>query len=179
MRDWYPLPRGSLINTLIVVLRCVRPSQQKFDAPESMGLEVAYTYTTYMSMFLNRPLIKVLEDLDVPPESFMSLLKDAVRQAENLKEFVRDTRRQLTLHGLGGPFSVTDLVENIGALLRTNKIGPFKQNGRLASFVADSLEFAEVHILRLLKLKARIPVPKAHVGVAIADESGVLREVSV
>lgn len=144
-----------------------------------MGLEVAYTYTTYMSMFLNRPLIKVLEDLEVPPESFLSLLKEAVGQAENLKIWVRDCRRQLTLHGLGGPYGVTDLVENIGALLRTNRIEPFKQNGGLATFVADSLEFAEVHILRLLKLKARIPVAKAHVGVAVADESGVLKEVSI
>ena len=128
-------------------------------------------------MFLNRPLIKVLEDLEVPPESFMSLLKEAIRHAEDLKEHVRETRRQLTLHGLGGPFGVTDLVENIASLLRTNKIAPFKESGRLASFVADSLEFAEVHILRLLKLKARIPVAKAHVGVAVADESGVLKEV--
>lgn len=129
-------------------------------------------------MFLNRPLIKVLEDLEVPHTAFSALLKEAVRNAEALKIFVRETRRQLTLHGLGGPFGVTDLVENIGALLRTNKIAPFKESGRLSSFIADSLEFAEVHILRLLKLKARIPVAKAHVGVAVADESGVLKEVS-
>lgn len=128
-------------------------------------------------MFLNRPLIKVLEDLEVPPESFMSLLKEAVRHAEELKEHVRETRRQLSLHGLGGPFGVTDLVENIASLLRTNRISPFKESGRLATFVANSLEYAEVHILRLLKLKARIPVSKAHVGVAVADESGTLKEV--
>ena len=128
-------------------------------------------------MFLNRPLIKVLEDLQVPHRVFLDLLKDAVTKAEQLKQYVRETRRQLTLHGLGGPFSVTELVENIGALLMTNKIEPFRGGGSLSSFIAESLEFAEVHILRMLKLKARIPVPDAHVGVAIADESGVLREV--
>jgi len=131
-----------------------------------------------MAMFLNRPLIKVLEDLGVPHDNFLQLLKEAVSGAEQLKEYVRETRRQLTLHGLGGPFGVTFLVENIGALLHTNRIGPFKEQGQLATFIADSLEFAEVHILRLLKLKARIPVSKAHVGVAVADESGILKEVS-
>lgn len=128
-------------------------------------------------MFLNRPLIKVLEDLQVPAHVFKLLLKDAVIKAEQLKLYVRETRRQLTLHGLGGPFAITDLVENIGALLRTNKIAPFREGGALSKFIAESLEFAEVHILRMLKLKARIPVPDAHVGVAIADESGTLKEV--
>lgn len=157
---------------------CVRPSQQKFDAPESTALEVAYTYCRHMFFFLNRPLIKVLEDLQVPHKVFLDLLKDAVQKAEELKVYVRESRRQLTLHGLGESFAVTDLVENVGSLLKTNKIEPFKDSGGLATFIAEALEFAEVHILRLLKLKARIPVPKAHVGVAVADESGVLKEVS-
>lgn len=131
-----------------------------------------------MYMFLNRPLIKVLEDLGVFHTVFLSLLKEAVMQAESLKVHIRETRRQLTLHGLGGAYSVTDLVENIGALLKTNLISPFKESGGLATFIAESLEFAEVHILRMLKLKARIPVVLAHVGVAVADETGVLKEVS-
>lgn len=131
-----------------------------------------------MYMFLNRPLIKVLEDLQVPHQVFLDLLRDAVQKAEELKQYVRETRRQLTLHGLGGPYSVTDIVENIAALLKTNKIEPFKEGGHLTTFVAESLEFAEVHILRMLKLKARIPVTDAHVGVAVADESGVLKPVS-
>lgn len=157
---------------------CVRPSQQKFDAPESTGLEVAYTYSRHTYFFLNRPLIKVLEDLQVPHETFLGLLKDAVGKAEEIKKHVRESRRQLTLHGLGESFGVTDLVEAIGNLLKTNDIKHFRESGGLANFLAESLNFAEVHILRLLKLKARIPVPKAHVGVAVADESGVLKEVS-
>lgn len=157
---------------------CVRPSQQKFDAPDSLGLEIAYVYVRHMFFFLNRPLIKVLEDLGVQHRDFLDLSKDAVRKAEELKIHVRESRRQLTLNGLGESFSVTDLVENIGSLLKTKEIEPFKTSGGIANFIAESLEFAEVHILRLLKLKARIPVLKAHVGVAVADESGVLKEVN-
>lgn len=128
-------------------------------------------------MFLNRPLIKVLEDLQVPEEAFMAMLTDAISHAQQLKQYTRETRRQLTLHGLGMSFGVTELVEAIANLLRTNKLEPFKEGGSLSTFIANSLEYAEVHILRLLKHKARIPVPNAHVGVAIADESGTLKEV--
>lgn len=128
-------------------------------------------------MFLNRPLIKVLEDLAVPHQIFLDLLKEAVIKAEDLKHYIRETRLQLTLHGLGNAFSVTELVENVGQLLRTNRIDPFRSSGNISKFIAESLGFAEVHILRMLKLKARIPILQAHVGVAVADESGVLKEV--
>ena len=171
--------RGTITKQpVLCACSAVRPSQQKFDAPDSTGLEIADIYTHHTAMFLNRPLIKVLEDLQVEHHVFLDLLKDAVEKAEQLKQYVRETRRQLTLHDLGEAFRVTMLVENIGNLLQTTTIQPFKESGMLASFVAESLEFAEVHILRMLKLKAKIPVLKGHVGVAIADESGTLKEVS-
>lgn len=156
---------------------CVRQSQQKFDAPDSLGLEIAYAFSRWIPKFLNRPLIKVLEDLEVPHKVFLDLLEEATIKAEELKHYVREARMQLTLHGLGDPFAVGALVDGVSHLLRSTKIAPFAEGGSISKFIADSLGFAEVHILRMLKLKARIPVADAHVGVAVADESGTLRAV--
>jgi RNA-dependent RNA polymerase len=50
-----------------------RESQDKFDAPDLLDFEVCKAFSKYATCYLNRPLIKILEDLGVPPSAFLRL----------------------------------------------------------------------------------------------------------
>ena len=52
---------------------CLRPSQIKFEAPRSLTLDIAATSSRPSPMFLNRPLIVLLEHLRVQARHIMDL----------------------------------------------------------------------------------------------------------
>jgi RNA-dependent RNA polymerase len=52
---------------------CYRDSMDKFDAPDHLEFEVCKAFSRPAICYLNRPLIKILEDLGVPPRAFLHL----------------------------------------------------------------------------------------------------------
>lgn len=58
----------------------LRPSMIKFEGSTAQDIEICGAAFKPLPMYLNRQLIKILEDLGVPDEAFLTLQNDAVEQ---------------------------------------------------------------------------------------------------
>ncbi|TDL28673.1 RdRP-domain-containing protein [Rickenella mellea] len=146
-------------------LICLRPSMIKFEAPDSPQVEIARAFDKPGKMFLNRPLIMLLEGLGVRAPVFMKLQDDAVRDVKKATESLRGAARLLETHGLGTSFRLTSV------LLNLDKLGLQLKD----RFYHKMLDLTVNHILRELKHHARIPVPGWNL-VGVADEHNYLEE---
>lgn len=119
-------------------------------------------------MILNRPLIKILEDLEIPPNAFLDLQRAAV-----------DKLRYLTTTSAINSASFLEEMDcpratRMPSLIRLlNQIGlDFRQD----SFLYSVIEMAVVTKLRDIKYRGRILVEAGHTLYGIMDETGVLAE---
>ncbi|KIM20750.1 hypothetical protein M408DRAFT_333825 [Serendipita vermifera MAFF 305830] len=175
----YQIRLGGLKGMLCVDERlsgrivCTRPSMDKFTAPD-LTVEIARAFDRPMYMYLNRPLIMLLETLGLSKEPFMELQMDAVKQTVAASKSMDSASRLLEQHGLGTAFHMTSVLLNLHKI----NVDPesTQHDGQLISFIRRSLKFAVNHVLRDLKYKARIPVPDAWTLVGVADEYGYLKE---
>ena len=58
----------------------LRPSMVKFEGSTAYDIEICGAAFKPLPMYLNRQLIKILEDLGVPDEAFLALQDEAVKQ---------------------------------------------------------------------------------------------------
>ncbi|KAL1732044.1 RNA dependent RNA polymerase-domain-containing protein [Schizophyllum commune] len=140
---------------------CLRPSMIKFEAPDSLNLEIARAFDRPGKYYLNRPLIMLLEGLGVPYETFLKYQDLAVRDAHRATESLAHAARMLEAFGLGTSFRLPSV------LLKLEKLGIDHLPGD--AFYDRMLEFAINHVLRVLKNHARIPIPGAYTLVGVAD----------
>ena len=70
----------SLDNRLNDHAMYLRPSMIKFEGSTALDIEICGAAFKPLTMYLNRQLIKILEDLGVPDESFLALQNHAVEQ---------------------------------------------------------------------------------------------------
>ncbi|GAA6014601.1 hypothetical protein JCM11491_000166 [Sporobolomyces phaffii] len=146
----------------------LRPSQIKFQS-EMSSLEIADIFPARAG-FLNRPLIKVLEDLGVPAQAFLALQRAATSK-------VRKSRLEL-------PAAIRLLEKwNLSHSSRLSSTLTFLARDRATSstgfsnpFVSQCLDAAVVHVLRDIKYKARIPLPGCYNLVGVVDISDTLAE---
>ncbi|PIL32055.1 RNA-dependent RNA polymerase [Ganoderma sinense ZZ0214-1] len=129
----------------------LRPSMIKFEAPQSMNIEIARAFHKPGAYYLNRPLIMLLEGLGVPYESFKKLQDAAVRDAQECVTSLERSARLLEVHGLGVSFRLTSAMLGLYKL----GLGPLERD----VFWRQMMDFAINHVLRELKHRARIPVP--------------------
>ncbi|KAI0724458.1 RdRP-domain-containing protein [Cerioporus squamosus] len=148
----------------------LRPSMIKFEAPQSLTIDIARAFDKPGAYYLNRPLIMLLEGLGVRCEVFEELQKNAVRDAKRSIESLEWSARLLETHGLGTSFRLTS------AMIGLHKLGldPLKYD----IFWRQMMAFAVNHVLRELKHRARIPVPglDSWTLVGVADVHGYLGE---
>lgn len=85
----------SLDNRLKGDKLCLRPSMIKFEGPGT-DIEICGAGLRPLPMFLNRQLIKILEDLEVPESAFLELqaaevekLRNTTKSPVNAANFVR------------------------------------------------------------------------------------------
>lgn len=85
----------SLDNRLKGDKLCLRPSMIKFDGPGT-DIEICGAGLRPLPMYLNRQLIKILEDLEVPESAFLELqaaevekLRNTTKSPVNAANFVR------------------------------------------------------------------------------------------
>ena len=121
----------------------------KFEGTAVADIEICGAALKPLPMFLNRPMIKILEDLGVPAEAFLTLQADAVEKlrmttlsAINASSFLE---RNLVGKGARLPWLIRKL----------NAIG-FSFNDD--DFLRNTLELAVLIELRQLKHKSRIRV---------------------
>ncbi|THU79982.1 RdRP-domain-containing protein [Dendrothele bispora CBS 962.96] len=140
---------------------CLRPSMVKFLGRQANKIEVAKVFDKPGPLYLNRPLIMLLEGLGVPYESFKKFQDQAVQYAEDSTQSFDRAAHFLQGAGLGTSFRIPSVLNSL------TKLGVFAFQDE--SFYQKIMEYGKNHALRLLKHRARIPVPGAYNLVGIAD----------
>ncbi|KAH8120135.1 RdRP-domain-containing protein [Phellopilus nigrolimitatus] len=144
----------------------LRPSMIKFKDSVSNHIEIAGVFNKPGKMFLNRPLIMLLEGLGVPANVFIDLQRSAVDEVLNASTSVEAMAPMLENYGLGHSFRFSSALRGL-AKLDVSPNDPF---------YSKVLEVSIFHILRDLKNRARIPVTEGWTLVGVADIHSYLKE---
>lgn len=158
----------ALDTTLKGKVFCIRKeSMVKFESMEVMELGICDTASRPLRLWLNRQMIKILEDMGTSDDWFMDLQNNELRvlravtaQAVNTSTFLR---HQLIGTGMGLP----------GLIMALDSLD---LDFRRDDFLKTVVEHIVLRELRLLKHKARIPVDKGVMLFGIMDETGWLKE---
>ena len=139
---------------------------------------------------LLRQIIVVLEDRKIPSEVFLDIQTDALADIQGAQESIATACRFLYANGLGWGFSMRYILEQLGKLgfdlkkrpeiaridddpTDANNTDQWVLNNK---FMLSALKFAEFHVLRDIKHRARIPVKDSYVLVGVADEGPEYRK---
>ncbi|KAI4717300.1 RNA-directed RNA polymerase [Aureobasidium sp. EXF-10727] len=145
----------------------IRPSMEKYTGSNSVTLEICGAAWRPYPMVLNRQFIKILEDLHVPLESFITLQDRAV-----------DKLRMMTTNTFNASLLLNDTqtskVARLPHLLEMlSDIGLEYHDD---SFLRGVVEMAVITKLREIKYRGRIPVENGITLYGIMDETGYLEE---
>ena len=151
----------------------LRPSMVKFETLESPAIEVARSFTKPGKLFLNRPLVMILEGLGVQVDVFKGLQQDAVRETEESSKTLKGAARLLERHGLGTAFAIPSVLHSLRRLGLEWKNGS-SSSGFQDPFSERAMQFAVNHVLREMKYRARIPVPDGWKLVGVVDVHDIL-----
>lgn len=153
----------------------IRDSMHKF-ASEDREVEICSAFDKPLSMYLNQPLIMLLETLGVPLEPFMELQNQAVEKTRAATKSFADAAKLLQENGLGTAFNMASLMLQFHKL-QLDLSSPHHDEG-IQSFLGRAVKYATNHVLRDIKYKARIPIPEpmAWTLVGVADEYDYLEE---
>ena len=145
----------------------LRPSMVKFSGSDASDIEICGAAYRPLPMYLNRQLIKILEDLGVPDQVFLDLQADAV---ERLR---RTTLNPINAANFLKRNFVGEIAQTPWLIRKLDDMGlPFEAD----NFLRDTVEMAVLVQLRELKHRARILVEDGVTLYGIMDETGYLRE---
>jgi len=156
----------TLDDTLTGEKLCIRPSMTKFESNDK-NIEICDSSHRPLPFYLNRQIIKILEDLGVPSEAFMHLQAKAVAALRATAESPLQAARFLERFSIGSGCRLPWFIEKLEQV----GLSPFKDD-----FLLSCIENAVLMQLRLLKHKARIYVENAHTLFGVMDEYEVLDE---
>lgn len=144
----------------------LRPSMVKFPSGDTV-LGICGSASRPVPMCLNRQFIKILEDLGVPLEAFMSLqnnaieaLQAATRHADQAADFLEEGR--------------TAQVAQLPRLIRL--LARLGLDFLADKFLGSIVELMIMNKVRDIKYRGRIPIKQAHKLFGIMDETGYLQE---
>lgn len=145
----------------------IRPSMIKFNSEDMQDLEICDMASEPIPLFLNRQMIKIMEDMNIPERWFVELQNNRVTELREVTANIKNTAKFLKRHNVGGSIQLYKLFNECNQLQVDYKEDPF-----LRSLV----EVAILRELRLVKHRARIPVEKGITLFGIMDETGYLLE---
>ena len=145
---------------------CLRPSMIKFPSP-SFNVEICGAGFKPLPMYLNRQLIKILEDLGVEPEAFMNLQNKAVDELRRITESPVNASSFLRRSKIGVAARLPWLVR---------EIWEYKFSYADEDFLRNIVELATLIELREIKHRSRIKVDEGVTLYGIMDETGFLQE---
>jgi len=149
---------------------CVRHSMDKFGFDsKSLDVEIAEVFDRPKPMFLNRPLIMILETLGVPIQSFLHLQQAMITSITASARSMERSAQLLATHGLGSAFRIPSVLLGLANLGLDSP--PANDE-----FLARGLNYCVNDVLRSLKHRARIHVPDSWTLVGVADFHTYLRE---
>ncbi|KAL9076034.1 MAG: hypothetical protein Q9157_003813 [Trypethelium eluteriae] len=147
----------------------LRKSMIKFESKEDWDLEICGEATRPLPMFLNRPLIKILEDLGVEAQAFLGLQTERINELRTLMTHPINAERFLEENHIGRSSQIPSLIRML------NEIDLVYQADE---FLTRFVEMAIIYQLREMKYRGRIRLDKTQ-GVTlygIMDETGYLNE---
>ncbi|KXN89587.1 putative RNA-dependent RNA polymerase 1 [Leucoagaricus sp. SymC.cos] len=150
----------------------LRDSMLKFEVSDDQEapIEIAQAFEHPNACYLNRPLVMLLEDLNVSRDAFLALQDDEVAKARTIHDNIDCFRSVLWGHHLGRPFRFSWMIKQLQELgFEINNKNPEKPNID-SPFLKQVREVAMMDILRDIKHSARILVPDSHLLVGVADE---------
>jgi hypothetical protein len=145
----------------------VRNSMIKFRGSKSADLEICEAAYKPLPMYLNRQLIKILEDMGVEDDYFLNLQAREVESLRAAADNPLSASKFLTKQSIGETVHLPWLIIEL-AMLNLDFVHD--------EFLKDTVELALLSELRKLKHKTRIPVEKGYHLHGIMDETGFLEE---
>ena len=146
---------------------CVRPSMVKFQSEDKLNLEICDMASKPIPFVLNRQLVKILEDMGAPESWFMELQEKELQRLRKITVSVESMAHFLRTQSVG------DAIHLPKFLRQVERMGMDYRRDRFLYAVVNAVVLKE---LRLLKHKARIPVPQGITLFGIMDETGFLEE---
>jgi RNA-dependent RNA polymerase len=154
-----------------------RPSQTKFEVANIRTLDIAATSARPILMYLNRPLIALLEYHGTADEAFKDLQKLAIDEVQSMKDSLVQASKIFSQYGLGASFRVPSLFNNLFYQLKLQMARDWSDpDGLQHQLIMTALAFATTHILREIKHRAHIPVPGSYALIGVSDEWDCLAE---
>lgn len=139
---------------------------------------------------LLRPLVVVLEDRKISPDVFLKIQAEALANVSSAQGSITTACQFLRANGLGRGFTLRYVLEQLGNLgldlkkrpeiarIDDDPIDDYDPEAGVLNnkFILNTLKFAEFHVLRDIKHRARIPVKDSYVVVGVADEGPAYRK---
>jgi hypothetical protein len=130
---------------------CLRPSMIKFGGTKAADIEICGSAMRPLPLYLNRQLIKILEDLLVPAQSFLDLQAEAVEKLRMTTLSAINAASFLQRNYIGKPARLPWLIRKLGSMGLS-----FNDD----EFLSKTLELAVLVQLREIKHRSRIRVEK-------------------
>ena len=139
----------------------------KFLGSPATDIEICGAGFKPLPMYLNRQIIKILEDLGVPSDSFLSLQADAVEKLRITTESPINAANLLKRQHVGQPARLPWLIRELWDISLSYEKDDFLRN------VVELCVLAE---LREIKHRSRIRVEQGMTLYGIMDETNFLTE---
>ncbi|KAJ3470136.1 hypothetical protein MRS44_000235 [Fusarium solani] len=147
---------------------CIRKeSMMKFPSNDLTELGICDTSAKPLRLFLNRQMIKILEDMGTQNDWFFDLQNKALNVLRGVTASAHNTSTFLEYQTIGVNMGLPKLVKQL------DRMGI---DYRRDKFLRSAVEHVVLRELRLLKHKARIPVEKGVTLFGVMDETGFLKE---
>jgi RNA-dependent RNA polymerase len=137
---------------------CLRPSQTKFDGLDNLTFDVQSTSSRPRPMFLNRPLIMLLEHLGVAPGVIIDLQSTSIREVQAIRTSLSQATKVFLQHNLGASYHLPSLFNNISEYLELD-ISDRPDDSLHHHLMEEAVNCAVTHALREIKYRAHILVP--------------------
>ncbi|KAK1775477.1 RNA dependent RNA polymerase-domain-containing protein [Copromyces sp. CBS 386.78] len=146
---------------------CIRDSMEKFRSHDQKHLEICDMASKPIPLMLNRQMIKILEDMGAPAEWFIRLQEKELQHLRAITDSVHNVAAFLKLQCVGDSVHLSQFLKDVHKM---------NIDYRKDQFLRGIVEAVVLRELRLLKHKARIPVPHGITLFGVMDETGLLRE---
>ncbi|TAQ89950.1 hypothetical protein B7494_g1737 [Chlorociboria aeruginascens] len=146
---------------------CLRPSMIKFEGSNDTDIEICDAAHRPLPMYLNRQLIKILEDLGVNDKFFLDLQAEQVNRLRLITSNPINASNFLRTQSVGDSIQLSWLIKQLSYL---------NLDFRADGFLRDALEMVVLMELRQLKHKTRILVENGYHLYGLMDETGILEE---
>jgi RNA-dependent RNA polymerase len=154
---------------------CLRPSQTKFDGLDNLTFDIQSTSSRPKPMFLNRPLIMLLEHLGVVPNVIIDLQLTSIREVQSIRTSLSQATKVFLQHNLGASYHLPSLFNNISKYLEL-EISDRSDDSLHHHLMEEALYCAATHALREIKHRAHIFVPGSVTLFGVSDEYDCLAE---